>query len=145
MVIVAASGNESKRKRNPKYEISASVPAAAKGIVSVGAFGETSGGLNVADFSNTNPMLSAPGVDVVSAKTGGGLAALNGTSMAGPHAAGFAALWWQSLKEDSAIPVTASAVVTRMPASCRTDVFPSGVDVLDRGDGLIQAPLAPCG
>ena len=60
MVIVAASGNESKRQKNPKYEVSASVPAAAKGIVSVGALGRTGKGLQVADFSNTNPMLSAP-------------------------------------------------------------------------------------
>lgn len=142
MVIVAASGNESKRQKNPKYEVSASVPAAAKGIVSVGALGKTAGGLNVADFSNTNPMLSAPGVDVVSAKAGGGLVALQGTSMACPHAAGVAALWWQRLKEDASIPVTATAVVTRMRSTCRTDVFRAGVDVLDRGDGLVQSPVA---
>ena len=142
MVIVAASGNESKRQKNPKYEVSASVPAAAKGIVSVGALGETGDGLNVADFSNTNPMLSGPGVDVVSAKAGGGLVALQGTSMACPHVAGVAALWWQSLKEDASIPATASAVVTRMRATCRTDVFRAGVDMLDRGDGLVQAPAA---
>ena len=142
IVIVAASGNESKRQKNPKYEVSASVPAAAKGIVSVGALGQTGGGLNVADFSNTNPMLSAPGVDVVSAKAGGGLVALQGTSMACPHAAGVAALWWQRLKEDASIPVTATAVVTRMRSSCRTDVFRAGVDVLDRGDGLVQSPVA---
>lgn len=145
MVIVAASGNESKRQKNPKYEVSASVPAAAKGIVSVGALGKTAAGLNVADFSNTNPMLSAPGVDVVSAKAGGELVALQGTSMACPHAAGVAALWWQRLKEDAGIPVTATAVVTRMRATCRTDVFGAGVDVLDRGDGLVQAPVAARG
>ena len=44
MVMVAASGNESKRQKNPKYEVSASVPAAAKGIVSVGALRETGAG-----------------------------------------------------------------------------------------------------
>ena len=142
MVIVAASGNESKRHKNPKYEVGASVPAAAKGVVSVGALGEAGDRLNVADFSNTNPMLSAPGVDVVSAKAGGGLVTLQGTSMACPHAAGVAALWWQHLKEDANIPATASAVVSRMRATCRTDVFRAGVDVLDRGDGLVQAPVA---
>ena len=142
MVIVAASGNESKRQKNPKYEVSASVPAAAKGIVSVGALGETGDGLKVANFSNTNPMLSGPGVDVVSAKAGGGLVALQGTSMACPHVAGVAALWWQNVKEDAGIPATASAVVTRMRATCRTDVFRAGVDMLDRGDGLVQAPAA---
>lgn len=142
MVIVAASGNESQRQKNPKYEVSASVPAAARGIVSVGALRKTSSGLNVADFSNTNPMLSAPGFDVVSAKAGGGLAALQGTSMACPHAAGVAALWWQTLIAEASIPATATAVVTRMRATCRTDVFRPGVDVLDRGDGLVQAPVA---
>ena len=142
MVIVAASGNESKRQKNPKYEVSASVPAAAKGIVSVGALRETGAGLKVADFSNTNPLLSAPGVNVVSAKTGGGLVALQGTSMACPHVAGIAALWWQRLKEDASVPATASAVVTRLRATCRTDVFRAGVDMLDRGDGLVQAPAA---
>ena len=142
MVIVAASGNESKRQKNPKYEVSASVPAAAKGIVSVGALRETGAGLKVADFSNTNPLLSAPGVNVVSAKAGGGLVALQGTSMACPHVAGIAALWWQRLKEDASVPATASAVVTRLRATCRTDVFRAGVDMLDRGDGLVQAPAA---
>ncbi len=142
MVIVAASGNESKRQKNPKYEVGTSVPAAARGIVSVGALGESGDRLKVADFSNTNPMLSAPGVDVVSAKAGGGLVALQGTSMACPHAAGVAALWWQHLKEDAGIPATASAVVSRMRATCRTDVFRAGVDLLDRGDGLVQAPAA---
>ena len=122
--------------------VSASVPAAAKGIVSVGALGEAGDGLNVADFSNTNPLLSAPGIDVVSAKAGGGLVALQGTSMACPHAAGVAALWWQRVKEEASIPATASAVVTRMRATCRTDVFRAGVDMLDRGDGLVQAPVA---
>ena len=87
-------------------------------------------------------MLSAPGVNVVSAKAGGGLVALQGTSMACPHVAGVAALWWQSLKENASIPATASAVVIRMRAACRTDVFRAGVDVLDRGDGLVQAPVA---
>ena len=139
-VVIAASGNESKRQINPNYEISASVPAAAKDIVSVGALGDTGDGLRVADFSNTNPVLSAPGVNVVSARVGGGLVAYNGTSMACPHAAGVAALWWQSLKDEASIPVTANAVVRRLCVSCRTDLFPAGVDVLDRGEGLVQAP-----
>jgi subtilisin family serine protease len=143
MVMVAASGNESNRQKNPKYEVGTSVPAAATGIVSVGALEEAGDRLKVADFSNTNPMLSTPGVDVVSAKSGGGLVALQGTSMACPHAAGVAALWWQHLKEDAGIPATASAVVSRMRATCRRDVFRAGVDLLDRGDGLVQAPAAP--
>ena len=74
-VVVAASGNESKRRIRPDYEVSASLPAATPGVVSVGAIGESPTGYQVAPFSNTNPTLSGPGVNVVSAQRGGGLVA----------------------------------------------------------------------
>ncbi|MEM7232364.1 MAG: S8 family serine peptidase, partial [Planctomycetota bacterium] len=70
VIVVAASGNESRRQVHPNFEVSASVPAAAEGIVSVGALGESAGGLTIAPFSNTNPTLSAPGVGVISAQLG---------------------------------------------------------------------------
>ncbi len=89
-VVVAASGNESRRQDSPPYELSASVPAAAQGVISVGALAEGASGFTVAPFSNTNPTLAAPGVNVVSAASGGGLRSLSGTSMATPHAAGVA-------------------------------------------------------
>ncbi|WP_227285329.1 S8 family serine peptidase [Boseongicola sp. H5] len=141
VVVVAASGNESARETNPDFEVSASVPAAAEGVISVGAVSEASGVLSVAPFSNTNPVLSAPGVNVVSAATGGGLVALNGTSMACPHVAGVAALWWQALA-GAGVPLTSRAVEARMLASATRDGFVDGTDIADRGQGLVQAPSA---
>jgi subtilisin family serine protease len=44
----------------------------------------------VAYFSNAFPEISAPGVAILSAKVGGGLTTMSGTSMAAPHVAGVA-------------------------------------------------------
>lgn len=67
--------------------------------VSVGAFGEGGG---VAGFSSSQrfrrlrdpivPDLVGPGVDVISARPGGGYQSMDGTMMAAPHLAGLAAL-----------------------------------------------------
>jgi subtilisin family serine protease len=141
VVVVAASGNESERQIDPNFEVSASLPAAAEGVVSVGALREDPAGLKVADFSNTNPILSAPGVGVISAKKGGGLRSMNGTSMACPHVAGVAALWWEALAS-AGVPLTNRAVEARMLASAIRSPFAPGADVADRGQGLAQAPSA---
>ena len=138
-VVVAASGNESHREINPDYEIGASVPAAAEGVVSVGALEESPNGLQVPRFSNTFPQISAPGVKVLSVKVGGGLRNLSGTSMATPHVAGVAALWWEEVLA-SPIPPSTAAVVAKLLARAQTDVFAAGVDVADRGVGLAAAP-----
>lgn len=138
-VIVAAAGNESRRAVNPEYEIAATLPSAAEGVLSVGALGRDGQFYSVAPFSNTLPQLSAPGVDIKSVKAGGGTCGLSGTSMACPHVAGVAALWWESVRA-AAVPASAQMVESKLLASARTDVFAAGVDVADRGAGLVTAP-----
>lgn len=139
-IVVAASGNESKRNAAKAYEISASSPSSSAGIVSVGALARHADGLNVASFSNTNPQISAPGVSIVSAKAGGGLVAMNGTSMACPHVAGVAALFWEELA-GSRIKASSSRVQDRLLGSALyEDKFQSNTDFSDVGLGLAHAP-----
>ena len=138
-VVVAAAGNESRRQLGAQYEIAVSLPAAAEGVVSTGALGRSAGGLVVAPFSNTLPLVSAPGVDVVSAQAGGGLVSLNGTSMATPHVAGVAALWWEEVLA-SELPGTAATVASRLLANADTTSLAPGSDVADRGVGVVRAP-----
>lgn len=139
-VIVAASGNECERAA--EVFVSASMPAAADGIVSVGAVGEKAGRLEIADFSNTRPEICAPGVRIVSAKAGGGLTLMNGTSMACPHVASVAALWWEHLRGlDPDGQSSAAEVVHHMMAAARkTGVFASAYSRFDYGAGLVTAP-----
>lgn len=139
VLVVAAAGNESRRNENPDFEIAVSIPAAAEGVISVGALGETPQGLTVAFFSNTLPQVSAPGVGVISAALGGGTRALNGTSMACPHVSGVAALWWEAVRQ-MPIPATARNVTSKLFASARADAFGANVDIADRGAGLVRAP-----
>ncbi|MFE3459463.1 S8 family serine peptidase [Nocardiopsis aegyptia] len=138
-IVVAASGNESRRNENPDYEIAASLPAAAEGVVSVGALAQGGDGLTIAPFSNTFPQISAPGVAVLSARTGGGLVSLNGTSMACPHVAGVAALWWERILAES-VPHTATTVTARLLAHADTGGIAPDVDTADRGVGVVRAP-----
>lgn len=140
MLIVAAAGNESNRDGNPPYEIAPSLPAAAEGVLSVGALGRSDAGLTPAAFSNTYPQISGPGVGITSAQAGGGLIAFNGTSMACPHVAGAACLWWEAVQKDGFLPPTASSIADRLLVSARSDVIAEDVDPTDCGAGIVAAP-----
>ncbi len=137
-LIVAAAGNESKRGDAPSYEIAVSPPASADGVVSVGAIGRggASGLRQVAPFSNSGPDVVAPGVDVFSARAGGGYRYLSGTSMAAPHAAGVAALWGELLLGECG-RIDSVQLAARVTGQAR---FLPELDPLDIGTGLVQAP-----
>ena len=137
-MIVAAAGNESRRDENPDFEIAVSPPAVAEGVVSVAALGEGDQGLTVAPFSNTGANVSGPGVRIVSARAGGGLTAMSGTSMATPHVAGLAVLWAERIA--SIAPLNALQLTSRLIGSATTDGLQAGFDPSDVGAGLVLAP-----
>jgi subtilisin family serine protease len=76
----------------------------------------------------------------VSANFEGGLRALSGTSMACPHVAGVAALWWEALSKAGNVKPSGKLVVDRLRGNARADVFAPTVEIGDRGAGLVTAP-----
>jgi subtilisin family serine protease len=138
-VIVAAAGNESQREVDPFYRIATAPPAAAEGFLSVAAVqpsGKKSRPYAIAPFSNAGARVAAPGVNIPSARLGGGLVCCSGTSMATPHVAGVSALWAEKLMREN-LRFRPDEVITKLEnAAIRTP----GLDEGDVGAGLVQAP-----
>ena len=141
-LLIAASGNESKRQLNPKYQITVSPPAATDGIVSVAALqspGAPHNALQVAPFSNIGALVAAPGVGIYSARLGGGYTYKSGTSMASPHVTGVAALWAErQLKRNGMVNI--KSLGDQVRGNTRRDRLPNA-DTMDVGEGLVAAPL----
>ncbi|WP_271598049.1 MULTISPECIES: S8 family serine peptidase [unclassified Bradyrhizobium] len=133
-LIVAATGNESGR---PTFVVGKASPSAADSVVAVGA---VNAALAVARFSNTEPTLVGPGVDVISAGINEELAVLSGTSMACPHIAGLAALYWQFARSGG--PKATAERVQMMMVRSAEDHFKEFATCQwsDVGSGMPRAP-----
>lgn len=141
VLLVAATGNESRRDENDQWSVNASPPSNARGVVAVAAVGPVPGVLDrsyaVAGFSNSGAVVAGPGEDVLSAWPGEMFRSQSGTSMATPHVAGVAALWGHQRlgegKQFNADWIRSKLVTTSAPIGAPDELA---------GSGLARAPQA---
>ena len=112
-------------------------PARRVRWISVAGLEEIGGQWRAAPFSNINATVAAPGVEVLSARLGGGLVNMSGTSMAAPHVAGVAALLVQKhLQSGGFKPELAAA---QLMAHATVQGMAPGFASAAVGAGLVQA------
>jgi subtilisin family serine protease len=99
-LVIAAAGNAATTGNQTEY------PAAFPGVIAVAAVDQNG---QHAYFSNTGSYvaLSAPGINILSTVLNGGYGLKSGTSMASPHVAGLAGLFWSRFPTDTAGQIAA--------------------------------------
>lgn len=134
VLVVAAAGNSG----NTAY----SYPGSYSSVMSVAAIDKDS---VIAYFSQQNDQvdISAPGVEVLSTKTGGGYVAYSGTSMACPHVAGVAALVWSHFTDKSSQEIRRALTATAddLGDVGRDDAYGYGLVRADRAFQLLNGDL----
>jgi subtilisin len=128
-VLVAAAGNDG--ANSPSY------PAAYPEVIAVGAIDQN---YQVPDWSNRNPDVVAPGVDVLSTLPNGEYGNMSGTSMACPHVSATVALI-QALRLAAGLPKLTPDEVMQIIRSTAVDLGDPGYDPL-YGYGLVDAYAA---
>jgi subtilisin family serine protease len=141
-LLIAACGNDSVPGEG--IRVQATLPAVAENVIAVSALEQAPcNAFSVAPFCNALANLCGPGVGILSAAPGGGLATMSGTSQAAPHVAGVAALWWQNLARWLREQPTPSAVREELMGGARRDRIAGDTTIENIGRGLALAPPPP--